>query len=481
MARTSDPKNSKKATGSRDCAPTTKRSLRIFLTILLAFWVVAIASVLVQTAIFHRSYPHDTLLSNPPSRFSDFTVFYPRFAVYGNPDAFFSPKGVPFTYPAPLLVCFRGLSRFFKDPLAAYLAILSAFSCLTICAAMKGLPRANGLRNLANIAVLASVALCFPLIFLIDRANLEGVVWIAAVLGLFLFVRRNYPAAAIVLALATSMKLFPGVLLLLFLANKRYREFALSVFSCAVWTIVSLWITGPTILQAFRGVEIGAEYLRRAEILEFRPDVIGFDHSLFAFVKWIALCIFHTVPGTNAALPKFYIGYAAAALLGFGLVYFFRLRHMPILNQVLALSALSVLLPFVSYEYTLIHLIVPFIFLILFLIRDVAAGNVSLQKGQQLALLLPYALLFAPATFLLQGDVGLGGQLKTLVLIYLIGITLQVRLPSSLFGELECKSAMPNPVAAPEQHPLRSSFDNRLRPLLQHLHHDSMTHPLRRL
>jgi O-antigen ligase len=129
--------------------------------------------------------------------------------------------------------------------------------------------------------------------------------------------------------------------------------------------------------------------------------------------------------------------YSFFAVIGFLVLYLVKLRRMPVLNQVLALTTLSILLPFVSFEYTLVHLIVPFILLLIFLVTDIASGVVPLKRSEILALLIPFAILFAPLSFLIFFSVGFGAQIKALVLVHLVILCLRIPLPSSLFGDLD--------------------------------------------
>jgi hypothetical protein len=414
-----------------------KKSLTIYVGCLAALWLIAVVVVGIRSTVFHLDYPDNTLFFIPSQRFTDFTIFYPRFKVFGNPEAFFSRTGFPFTYPAPLLLCFLFLWRITKEPLGAYLGIICAFSCLVVVMARRALPNGQGFKRLGTLVV-ASAVFCFPLLFLLDRANLEGLVWIATAAGLYCFSARRYTFAAVFLASATSMKMFPGVLLLLFLAKRRYRELALSVVLCGAFTVGSLWVTGPSIGEANRGIAMGIDYFFHTQILQFHTLEIGFDHTIYSLIKWVALFTVDSIPDLNALLPRLYIPYAVATVLGFAAIYGLRLRRMPILNQILALSAISVTLPFVSYDYTLVHLIVPLILFVLFLLKDVATERVSLQKHQILAILLPFVVILGPMSFfILMDEVGIGGQVKGLALIYLIGATLRFPFPSSLFGELE--------------------------------------------
>jgi hypothetical protein len=414
-----------------------KKSLTIYVGCLAALWLIAEVVVGIRSTVFHLDYPYDTLFFIPAQRFTDFTIFYPRFKVFGNPEAFFSRTSYPFTYPAPLLLCFIFLWRITKEPLGAYLSIICAFSCLVVVMARRALPSGQGLKKLGTVVV-ASAVFCFPLLFLIDRANIEGLVWIATAAGLYCFTARRYAFAAIFLASAASMKMFPGVLLLLFLAKRRYRELALSVVLFAAFSVGSLWVTGPSIGEANRGIAMGIDYFLHTQILEFRGLEIGFNHTIYSLIEWAALCTVDSIPDVNALLPGLYVPYAMATVLGFAAIYGLRLLAMPILNQILALSAISVTLPFISYDYTLVHLIVPLILFVVFLLRDVATERVALKKHQILAILLPFVVILGPMSFLIPIDqIGIGGQVKGFALIYLIGATLRFPFPSSLFGELE--------------------------------------------
>jgi hypothetical protein len=232
------------------------------------------------------------------------------------------------------------------------------------------------------------------------------------------------------------MKIFPAVLLLLLLARKRYRDFALAVASVVGFTVGSLWLSGPSIKRAGQGILEGLDYLREVQILDYKAREITFDHSLFAFMKQVCFRIIHDVPKVNALLPRFYLVYGICVAAAFVALYFSTIRHLPVLNQLLALTALSVLLPYVSYDYTLVHLFTPFAILVIVLATDGADGRLKLSRGQLMFLLLPFAVLFTPQSYLVYHIVGYAGQFKTLALCVVVGAALRIPLRSSLFREL---------------------------------------------
>jgi hypothetical protein len=417
-----------------------RNSLIIYLALLVGLWVIGVLAVGIQSQIFHRNYyPFNTLFFQPKLRFTDFTVFYTKLSLFGDPQAFFSSKGGTYTYPAPLLIFNVALFRLGERPLAIYFIGVLLFAALVGVFAFRSIPRKEASGRLAAWAALAAGAFSFPLVFLLDRANLEGIVWIACIVGLYFFVRQRYSIAGALFALAASMKIFPAVLLLLLFARRRYKEFFLSAALIATFTLLALWITGPSIIEAAQGLSKGLDR-NRIEVLAFSPVTIGFEHSLFSFPKWISILSTPDIHSYENVIRKMLPVYAFCAVGGFLVIYFARLRRMPVLNQVIVLAALSIMLPYSSYEYTLVHMIGPFVLLVMFLANDVASGRVELEKKQILALLLPFACLFAPMSYFILLIAGFGGQIKALSLVYLVKQCLRVPLPSSLFGEL-CETA----------------------------------------
>ncbi len=413
------------------------RALLVFLLLFDALWIIAISTVAIQKFGFHRIHPYDSFLMNPANSYWDFTVFAPRYAVWGEGEKFFTLPGFPFTYPAPLLITELAYYKCFTNPLQHYLLTMMLFSGIAGVVGTLALPLHSPVRRLGMLAILSASVVSFPLMFLLNRGNIEGIVWIASAVGMTFFMRRWFAVAAIFLGLAASMKLFPAVLLLLFIGKRRYREGALAVLAGGVFTIGSLWMTGPTISAAMRHIAAGMDYFRHIEIFEYHPSAIGFDHSFFAVVKQVAHFFIHDVKRLEAMLPFLYIFYFGVVVAAFAFVYFAHLRKLPLLNQFLALSALSITLPFISYDYTLVHMFGPCAALILFLAKDVATGRVRLTLHEMLTLLVPFAVIFTPQSYLLYGIVGFGGQVKALALLALVIAAIRIKLPSSMFGDID--------------------------------------------
>lgn len=407
-----------------------RASLRIYLGVFASLWFIALAAVFIQGYLLHKPYPYNTFLFYPDIHFTDFTIFDPRFAIWDRTDRFFTLPGFPFTYPAPLLVCFLAYWKLTPYPLAAYLATVILFALL---AGAMLVARRPDLRLPVALTLLGS----YPLLFLLDRANIEGLVWIAAATATVAFARRRFTTSAVLFGVAAGMKIFPAVLLLLLLGKRRYRDFGIGIASAVACNIAALAITGPDIPRALHGVLGGMDFFRHFEILTHRADQIGFEHSLFSCIKQLLHLVLRSSHRTDQLLPVIYLPYLALAIVGFAALYWVRIRKLPLLNQLFALTACSILLPFVSYDYTLVHMYIPWSAFLIYLTADVAAGRAHLPVPRALTFLVPCAVLFAPLSWMLFQKSGCGGQVKAVALLAIIRAAVTVPMPSSLFNELQ--------------------------------------------
>jgi hypothetical protein len=254
--------------------------------------------------------------------------------------------------------------------------------------------------------------------------------------------------SAIVWGLAASMKLFPGLLFVLFLARRRFGAFAVGIAATATFSLLALAGIGPTIHQASLDSSKSATFLIEKYIIP--DDTSGFDHSLFEGIKHVihVAAAFHgnrtvplivsTMPANRKALSVYNIVIPLAAIL----LYWFRLRRLPLLNQFIAYIVLCVLLPYVSGDYTLVHMYIAWGAFLLFLLDDVATARVRIPAKAIRRILFSCAVIFVPLSyFLIVGSnnrsFAFGSQIKTAALIVILVTVLRFPMPSSLFGDLQ--------------------------------------------
>lgn len=271
------------------------------------------------------------------------------------------------------------------------------------------------------------------------RGNIEGLMWIGVYLGAALYAQRCYRGAAVAFGISCCVKPYPVLWFALMARHRRYREVALGLLSTATVTLASLLLIDRNPLRAYRHIS-GNSIFFSNYIVAFRSlgETIE-DHSLFQSIKTIArvmrnaghpypLSEFIVHPNDPLAwkLYEAYLPLAAAI----GLVTLWRVWNKPVLNQIFALACVTMILPLVACDYTLSLLLVPMGFFLVFLLEDVAQGRTPMSLGKMLLFLLPCAWIMGTEPLSV-----LHGVYKCVALLMLLGASVTIPLPSTLFGE----------------------------------------------
>jgi hypothetical protein len=206
--------------------------------------------------------------------------------------------------------------------------------------------------------------------------------------------------------------------------------------------LLALAGVGPTIRQAALDSSKSAQFLRDDFILVLHEP--NFDESLFGAAKQIVYSYDYVHRSTyRRGMKKALQLYSLLVPIGALLLYWFRLRHLPLLNQFIAYVVLSILLPQVSYEYKLVYLYLVWGAFLLFLLTDVVTDRVKIPARAIRLVLLSCAVIFVPLTYLeltnpsVENSFGVAGPVKMVLLILILLTVLRVPMPSSLFGDLQ--------------------------------------------
>jgi uncharacterized membrane protein len=282
----------------------------------------------------------------------DILVYKGRFTLYHSAKFFTSRAYSAFAYPAGAAPIYQ---TFYKtpDPVATYLIVAAAITCAAVVTAFFFLKRRGATALLLPIIL----ALSFPLIFLIQRANIELILWLLVGMGLIAYRRGLAVLAAILFGLAAAVKLYPILLLGLFLTRRRdVPALVVGVVTFVGSMAAAIAFTGPTFSLAANGFFTGVNRFQDHYVDVVSKVEIAFDHCLFSPLKAYAY-VHHTSPA--AWKPAYF--FVAAILTT---LLFLRVRKLPFLNRVVFLTSAMVCLPPVSFTYTLVHLYVPTFFLL---------------------------------------------------------------------------------------------------------------------
>jgi hypothetical protein len=312
------------------------------------------------------------------------------------------PLYSPVAYPPFAAMVMAGLYSA-ASPVLRYLEVAAVWLAIAVWGVRRALMRVEIGAATATLFPLTMAAISFPIARLVHEGNVELALWILTATGAWAYLRDSRggdDAAGVLWGLAAAMKLYPAVLLILFLPRGRWRAFALGVAAFAGATVLALWWLGPTMGVAWRGSlqnVFGYQGLRASE---WSLRELAANHSTFTLVKLAAMMT--GVPLAWLTLP--YYGLGAAAM---GWAFFGKLWRMPAANQLLAVTAFMVMFPPVSYFHTLVHLYAPLLALLFLAIRAERAGvQVSGLKGTVMLfvpLFAAFTLFLFPRVFVFDG------------------------------------------------------------------------------
>ena len=359
------------------------------------------------SALLGKGYPYAWPLAPRGTTLLDYRIYFERFHTF-HQAAFFSQQGFPFTYFAPGAVVYQLLYAFGLHGGEAVYFGLVIVSGLCGCLWLRhALVRAGLAHAVATKYVLLSALTSYPILFGAERGNLELLLAAGIALGLAAYCSGWLFAAAVLWGVFGSVKLYPLLLLALFLSHRKHRALLVGCITALVTTLMSLWYVGPTLREAQAGIQQGTRAFIAMCSLTY--VALPWDHSLYTIPKLALYPLGVDRPRLLAA----YMVLVGGAML---MLYFVRIRYLPVTNQIVILSVAAVLLPPTSFDYTLVQLYGVWAVLSCVAVRSAVQGR--RVNGLTAAMVL-LAILFTPENLLGPGR-SYGGPIKSLALLTLL-------------------------------------------------------------
>jgi hypothetical protein len=400
--------------------------------------------------ILHRHGPHHFPLGERSDRYGDLLRFSGKYQIGTTPRIRDNPALVGSLYPrnyppfsvAIYLFLLQVCAPYALVTLAATVLVAAFVACTVL---YRRVTTFASYRWYIGLAIFYSGVMGWATEQVIMRGNIEGFMWIAVLIGAWLFSRKRYEGAAAAFGVACCIKPYPILWFAIMLRQRRYREVGLGILTAAGVTFFSLFALDRNPLRAYQKLS-GKSTFFGDYIVAFRPmdEMLG-DHSLLQTMKTISRVVrYHgltfpasesTVQSNNPLAWKLYHAYLPLAAL-LGVVVALGVWKKPVLNQIFAVACASTLFPLMSGDYTLGVILIPLGFFLIYMMQDVADGRVELTLGQMLYFLLPCAWLMATGPRWV-----LHGVLETVALLILLGASLIIPLPSTLFGEIEDRAS----------------------------------------
>jgi hypothetical protein len=306
----------------------------------------------VHAAYLGQGYPLSTFLFRPHDRFKDFYQVYVNAQRFGSghlDDLVYSPLLHIFTKSLTVAPATIGLVLVAVVFLAALAALLWRWFS----------PQAgqDGLVRLMTTVILG--ALAYPVLFVVDRGNLEMVVFVLLAVFFYLYFERRSRWAWLPLALAIAAKYYWATLLVLLLCDRHYRQAIWAFAGAVVATVLSIvavaLVSGYSIphvvritLTTLNGHVTGSQNL----------FVVQHGHSLWGLAmlidRWTGSALW--LMGVQNVRRLYILVVAALFLIACRLLL---TRSYAGWEQATVLVICAILLPLENHDYTLIHLFLP--------------------------------------------------------------------------------------------------------------------------
>ncbi|MBF0442344.1 MAG: DUF2029 domain-containing protein [Oligoflexales bacterium] len=206
--------------------------------------------------------------------------------------------------------------------------------------------------------VTATLTLCsYPLWFTLQRGNLEGMVFIFMGLFFITYFDKKFMWSAFFLACATSMKATPGIFVLLFLSEKRYREAVLFLVFAGTLTLGSLLIMEGTLIANIRRFGRNLQIFNELYAMKGHYD---YGHSLFGMISYFI----EMATGTRDFSLFYKLYFLISAPIGLFIAYYLCFIEKDRFRKITLLTAIMLVLPNLSYNYKLLHIIFPLMYYI---------------------------------------------------------------------------------------------------------------------
>jgi hypothetical protein len=293
------------------------------------------------------SYPFNSFLFRPDDLFMDFIWPY---TVSNNPYrvARADFQNFPFLYRVASLFTVLQL----KYALMLFITFF-VYGFFMICRVQLKVTN----RTLSYQNAFIFTFMTYPFLFALDRQNLEILVFFCLYCFVFLY-RKNSLVSAVMLGLAISLKGFPVLLAVLLLSDRRYKEIFVAAGIALGTTLIS-YISYPGGLIENITSHIHNLGLYNADYVT-GMEGFSFGNSFFGSIKYAAFMLRPTwvISGIPHSLETYY--------LIFILVFFTLLAIYVIFiekefwKKISLLVCGMILFPFVSGDYKLLHLFIPF-------------------------------------------------------------------------------------------------------------------------
>jgi Glycosyltransferase family 87 len=371
---------------------------------------VAAGAAYVQGYYYAKPYPFSTFLFNPSDKFVPgapgvgthyFGDLYGLWRhtrdanPYRHPSIPYPSNYLPFTH-----VLFKPLSWLSYPIASAGFLIGSLLATMAIC--WRWIEAQE--RVVHALLTLIIACLSYPVLFALDRGNVDILGFILLWLMIEAISRGAWTAAAVLLALGASMKGVPGILILLFVPARQWRAALLAIGLTVALSVVGLAIMHGGIVDNFNGLRDAIQSFNRT--VDQGTTGLQHDSSIHGLLAVLEHWGLGGATGAAAALSAVLVVVAVLGSL---------LLPLALWERLTVLTVAFILAPTVTFDYRLVFMLLP--------VGVVLSGRHTPEVPAYVIVL--FGLLLIPKEWpLLWADVGLGTLVNPLLMLGLFGVAL---------------------------------------------------------
>lgn len=253
----------------------------------------------------------------------------------------------PFTY-----VLLNIIKFIISNPLTSYFVTVGLASVVIILFCN------TFFENWDFLGMILIVFSSYPILFEFDRGNIEHLVLVFLLFFFICYKNKRYKLAAILIAFPICMKLYPALFAFLFLKDKKYKEF----FLCGIFSIVLMIGSFVSIGGNLTNLPIAIENLNYFTETYAKTGLgVQYSHTIWSGLNCISIDLKDTML-TPSNMTFYTISIAVIALGLIGYIVFMEKEDW---KAITILTIMMITFPHVSFDYTLIHMLIPITFFII--------------------------------------------------------------------------------------------------------------------
>jgi hypothetical protein len=191
-----------------------------------------------------------------------------------------------FLYPPPFLLLPRAALALTRDFLAIRAAWFAVDGALVAGGLLAVARFVGGRSGLAAALLAPAVILALPTQVTLQTGNFHLAAIAGSAVAMVLLARGRRAAGGALLGFLTLAKVFPGILIVVLVVRRRWRDLGWTLGACAAFAAAALAAFGTAPFAAFFGFELPR--IASGEAFPFLSQVVSINHSVVGLVMKVA-------------------------------------------------------------------------------------------------------------------------------------------------------------------------------------------------